>query len=423
MLEKVQCTATKLSAYRESRHSSSSACRLSTKNMSGLVKAKKYDWKDTNLALFGSDTEKQVKKESAESEPAWHGCGQAVGLKIWRIVKFEVTDWPEQDYGKFYSGDSYIVLNTYKPDPDSEELAWDLHFWIGSKSSQDEYGSAAYKTVELDTFLDDGAVQHREDEYGTAAYKTVELDTFLDDGPVQHREVEGHESQLFKSYFKNIVIMEGGADTGFRHVTPEEYRPRLLHFSGQKRHITVKEVPLCSSRLNSNDVFILDLGLKLYQWNGTDCNKDERFKAMQFLSELKSERGNADSETLDQDGLSSTHDFYEALTGEDEEDEDVPDEGGITELYKVTDASGELSVEKVKDEGIGKDDLDSSDVFILDIGNECFVWIGSGASPSEKKNGLGYAHNHLMKTSHQLVPIVVVKEGQRNAAFETAMAA
>ena len=31
---------------------------------------------------------------------------------------------------------SHLVLQTYKPDPDSEELAWDLHFWIGSKSSQ-----------------------------------------------------------------------------------------------------------------------------------------------------------------------------------------------------------------------------------------------------------------------------------------------
>lgn len=28
--------------------------------MAGLVKAKKYDWKDSNLALFGSDTERQV---------------------------------------------------------------------------------------------------------------------------------------------------------------------------------------------------------------------------------------------------------------------------------------------------------------------------------------------------------------------------
>lgn len=44
-----------------------------------------------------------------------------------------------------------------------------------------------------------------QDEYGTAAYKTVELDTFLNDAPIQHREVEGHESELFKSYFKTIT--------------------------------------------------------------------------------------------------------------------------------------------------------------------------------------------------------------------------
>lgn len=89
-------------------------CDLSvaTAKMAGLRKAKKYDWNDSNMALFGSDTEKkvsyacfnagnvfrlmihvlclQVKKESAETEPAWKGAGQAVGMQIWRIVKFKV---------------------------------------------------------------------------------------------------------------------------------------------------------------------------------------------------------------------------------------------------------------------------------------------------------------------------------------------
>ena len=37
-------------------------------------------------------------------------------------------------------------------------------------------------------------------------------------------------------------------------------------------------MPLSKKRLNSDDVFILDLGLKIFQWNGNGCNKDERFK-------------------------------------------------------------------------------------------------------------------------------------------------
>ena len=164
----------------------------------------------------------------------------------------KVTSWPQHEYGKFFSGDSYILLNTYKPDPDSEALAYDVHFWIGKYSTQDEYGTAAYKTVELDTYLDDAAVQHR--------------------------EVQGKESKLFLSYFpKGITIMEGGADSGFNVVKPEEYKPRLLHFSRKKgNNVVVQEVPCCRTQLKSDDVFIYDAGQTLYQWNGAGSNKDER---------------------------------------------------------------------------------------------------------------------------------------------------
>ena len=40
------------------------------------------------------------------------------------------------------------VLLTTK-DEESESLMWDVYFWIGSESSQDEYGVAAYKANEL----------------------------------------------------------------------------------------------------------------------------------------------------------------------------------------------------------------------------------------------------------------------------------
>jgi hypothetical protein len=35
-------------------------------------------------------------------------------------------------------------------------------------------------------------------------------------------------------------------------------------------------VPKCKERLDSNDVFILDLGMRLIQWNGKGSNMQER---------------------------------------------------------------------------------------------------------------------------------------------------
>lgn len=47
--------------------------------MAGLVKAKKFLWKDTNLEFFGSDTEKRVSTESR------------IVLKLYRRDGFEFT--------------------------------------------------------------------------------------------------------------------------------------------------------------------------------------------------------------------------------------------------------------------------------------------------------------------------------------------
>ncbi|XP_057306221.1 gelsolin-like protein 1 isoform X2 [Hydractinia symbiolongicarpus] len=232
-----------------------------------MIKAKKYDWKDSNMALFGSDTEKKVKKESAETEPAWKGAGEKVGLQIWRIVKFKVTDWEKEQYGEFYNGDSYIILNTYK-EPEGDELKYDVHFWIGKHSTQDEYG--------------------------TAAYKTVELDTLLDDKPIQHREVQGHESKLFKSYFDTLTLLKGGAETGFRRVLPEGYTTRLFHVKKTGRgKIYSTEISAKKGNLKSGDVFIIDTGSIIYQYNGADCTHDEKYKASQECARLKSSRQTA----------------------------------------------------------------------------------------------------------------------------------
>ena len=58
-----------------------------------MQKAKKYDWKDSNLALFGSDLEKNIKKASAETEVAWKGSGQKVSafISIYQSINLSIN--------------------------------------------------------------------------------------------------------------------------------------------------------------------------------------------------------------------------------------------------------------------------------------------------------------------------------------------
>ena len=79
---------------------------------------------DSNLANYGSQAHVDARKAAAESEKEFVGAGQKVGLEVWRVENkrteadtpdFGVKRWTKEEYGSFYTGDSYLVLNTYLP--------------------------------------------------------------------------------------------------------------------------------------------------------------------------------------------------------------------------------------------------------------------------------------------------------------------
>lgn len=65
-----------------------------------MLKQKKYNIEDSNIANIGSDLDKKVRQAAASKEPAWEKAGKVPGLQIWRIEKFNVVSWPKNQYGK-----------------------------------------------------------------------------------------------------------------------------------------------------------------------------------------------------------------------------------------------------------------------------------------------------------------------------------
>eukprot|EP00026_Physarum_polycephalum_P002067 Phypoly_transcript_02071.p1 GENE.Phypoly_transcript_02071~~Phypoly_transcript_02071.p1 ORF type:complete len:829 (+),score=189.83 Phypoly_transcript_02071:487-2973(+) len=346
---------------------------------------------------------------SSPSVPAitdeFKGAGAKEGLEIWRIEKLRPVPVDRSQYGKFYTGDSYIVLNTFKNAEGQRK--YDTHFWLGTETTQDEAGTAALKTIELDDKL--GGI------------------------PVQHREVQLHESNLFLSYFKGgIEYLEGGIDSGFNHVE-NTHKKRLLHLKG-KRNVRVREVPISASSLNKGDVFVLDLGLTLIQFNGPEASKMEKAKGLEVTSNINSNERGAKAtihiiEYPKDNDKPETKQFWEELGGEGEVapasagGDDTEYEKAVAatvQLLRVSDSTGELVVTPVASVPLKKTQLDTNDCFIVDVGTQIFVWVGKGSTQQEKTSSMQLATGFLASSGRpEWTPITRVVEGGEPPAFKS----
>jgi gelsolin len=155
------------------------------------------------------------------------------GMDIWRIENFKPIPLPKSSFGKFYTGDSYIILRTTALK--SGAFHYDIHFWLGKDTSQDEAGAAAIKTVELDAALGGRAVQFR--------------------------ETQGHETEKFLTYFKPCIIpLEGGVASGFKKVESEKVEPRLFVVKG-RRAVRVNQA--CSFYLSLYSILLVMFKLEV----------------------------------------------------------------------------------------------------------------------------------------------------------------
>jgi advillin len=186
---------------------------------------------------------------------------------------------------------------------------------------------------------------------------------------------------------------------------------------------------LKTSSLNEGDVFILDAGLNLFQWNGRASNKWEKFKGLEMVTAIKDkERGGKAKVTFLESGTPNPDDalFWKTLGGKegikDEKsggaDDDVKEH--VNELFRISDATGSIVVTPVARGRLEKKMLDPTDVFLLDVGSQVFVWIGKEATKEERNKGMSHGAAYLAsagRPSH--TPLTRVVGGGETPVFKS----
>ncbi|XP_034642317.1 villin-1 [Trachemys scripta elegans] len=298
------------------------------------------------------------------------------GLQIWRIEKMEMVPVPPKSYGNFYEGDCYVLLATHKT---GNSFRYDIHYWLGQESSQDEQGAAAIYTTQMDEHL--GGVA------------------------VQHREAQGNESNVFKGHFKQgLIYKKGGVASGMKHVETNTYNvQRLLHVKG-KKNVVAGEVEMSWNSFNQGDVFLLDLGKLIIQWNGPESNRAERLKGMNLAKDIRDRErgGRAQVAVVDGEDEATTPELMKILThvlGDRREIKAaIPDTvvdqklKSILKLYHVSDAEGNLVIQEVATRPLTQDLLQHEDCYILDQGGlTIYVWKGRKSTKEEKQQAMSRA--------------------------------
>lgn len=315
--------------------------------------------------------------------PEFEKAGKEPGLQVWRIEKFDLVALPKNQYGSFFTGDTYIVLSTIKQS--SGNFQYDLHYWLGDECSQDESGSAAIFTVQMDDHLGGK--------------------------PIQNREVQGFESSPFLGYFKSgIKYKAGGVASGFTHVVPNDVNiERLLQVKG-RRLARATEVPVSWASFNQGDCFILDLGDEIYQWCGSKANRFEMLKATSVAKGIRDNERHGRAKVYVMNEGMEREKMIQVLGDKPDLPEGTDDDvkadvtnRKMAKLYKVSNSGGAMSVSLVADENpFTQSALNSDDCFILDHGpgGKIFVWKGKNANVEERKIALKTATEFISKMGY-----------------------
>ncbi|GAA6069995.1 advillin, partial [Tachysurus ichikawai] len=334
---------------------------------------------------FDASTLHVMPEVAAQQRMVDDGSGQ---VQVWRIENLELAEVDPSLYGYFYGGDCYLILYTYEVNSKKNYI---LYMWLGRHTSQDEMTACAFHAVTVDQ------------QYGNQ--------------PVQVRVTMGKEPRHFMAMFKGrMVVFEGG--TSRHSQTVEEPLVRLFQVSGTDSYNTKAiEVPAVAASLNSNDVFLLKSQTAVFLWYGKGSNGDERAMAKQMSSFL----GKGLSDEIMAEGQEPIE-FWQLLGGKTPYANDKRLQQDVSDhqprLFECSNKTGKFIVTEVSQ--FTQEDLNETDVMLLDTWDQVFLWIGVQANDTEKKESVTTCQEYLRTHPGMRdpeTPIVLIKQGFEPPTF------
>jgi len=312
-------------------------------------------------------------------------------VEVWRIEKSELAVVPQRAHGVFFGGDCYVILYSYGV-KDKEQYI--IYFWQGRNSTTDEKTASAGQAVALDNKLGGRAVQIRVVEFKEPLH-------------------------FMKIFGGKLIVFESGHVTGYQNAhCHAQYDPNIVYMfqvCGETEETTrAIQVKARSASLNSNDLFVISKAKKTFVWLGKFCSEQEIAMARHMGTYLSKER---DAATILKEG-EETNEFWDLL-GEREPYKNTKRQLSGTSLvflprlFQCSMSSGRFAVEEIV--SFCQDDMDESDVMILDTHDEIFIWLGNSCHEFEKKEAAKTAKSYLLSDPDGRTPdntlIIVVRQG------------
>lgn len=312
------------------------------------------------------------------------GSGKITSLC--RIEEFQNVEVPRDEWGQFYSGESYIIVYTYTMNNKEANL---IYFWQGRDSSRSEKGTSAFKTVETSE--------------GLAAATQIRVE-------------QSKEERHFHAVFGDKFVIHKGKRADHKTDAVGLYLVR-----GQDPDfITPTEIAPAAAALHSKYAFVVrtPVGFPMFVWNGKFSNENEKSRALAFAKTITGD----DPVTVVEEGA-EPEDFWDALGGKDSYygSDGIVKERRDIRCFLCSNASGTVKVDEIF-QPTQEDIKHLRHTIILDAFEQIYIWFGEGSMILERKMAMEAVQNYVKQSPHghaRQTPIWVIYAYKEPREFTT----